>query len=236
MKSYYRDLVLAASVADQVPGAVELLQDLYVLLCRACGEVLFTGYDPFQSVGISQSDFFHQVLSLNFQGQPKPLFISTAICLIIDHHLNRYTLYSDLIQIFDGFLTLPDLKMMAVAECRTRIEKLRKETLPHNDDAWSIPAAGYAKREKLRTLVEIAFSNYIGLCEYDNAIRLFHEHYSKEEQREVALYVLLQWLAQHDLPDLWLNEYEQAVRSGIRPRQELTRAYESLKQNGTFAR
>jgi hypothetical protein len=236
VKSYYKDLVLAASVAERVPGAAELLQDLYILLCKACGEILFGGYDPFQSVGISQSDFFHRVLSLSFQYQPKPLFMSQAISLIVENHLNRYTLYSSLIQIFGSFLTLPDLKTMAVAECQTRIQKLRNEKLPEDRDTWHASSAEYAKREKLKTLVEIAFSGYISLFEYDNAIRLFHEHYWKLEHREVALYVLLQWLARHQLSDLWLNEYERAVRSRIRPRQELTDAYESLKQNGIFPR
>ncbi len=126
---------------------------------------------------------------------------------------------------------------MVVAECQTRIERLRKGSLPEDRYPWDFSSADYAKKEKLKTLVEIAFSSYIGLFEYDNAIRLFHEQYSKLEQsREVALFILLRWLAQHQLPELWLSEYERAARCGIRPRQELNTAYESLKRNGTFLR
>lgn len=126
---------------------------------------------------------------------------------------------------------------MVVAECQTRIERLRKGSLPEDRHPWDFSSADYAKKEKLKTLVEIAFSSYIGLFEYDNAIRLFHEQYSKLEQsREVALFILLRWLAQHQLPELWLSEYERAARGGIRPRQELNTAYESLKRNGTFLR
>ena len=57
----------------------------------------------------------------------------------------------------------------------------------------------------------------MALCEYDEAVDYFHKHYVGEEP-EIALYVLLNMIDRQQQWGIWTRTYEQAIRSGIRPR------------------
>jgi len=57
----------------------------------------------------------------------------------------------------------------------------------------------------------------MALCEYDEAVDYFHKHYVGEEP-ETALYVLLNMIDRQQQWGIWTKTYEQAIRSGTRPR------------------
>jgi len=55
-----------------------------------------------------------------------------------------------------------------------------------------------------------------------------------EREREVSLFVLLQWLFQYKLKELWLREYKTALQQGIQPRKALRNTYQYIKETGEF--
>src|SRR5206468_39918 len=60
----FKNINHAATREANVAKAAELLEKLYVMLCYSCRYTLFSAYDSFQSVGVSQEDFFRVVPQL----------------------------------------------------------------------------------------------------------------------------------------------------------------------------
>jgi hypothetical protein len=58
----FKNINHAATREATVAKAAELLEKLYVMLCYSCRYTLFSAYDSFQSVGVSQEDFFRAVV------------------------------------------------------------------------------------------------------------------------------------------------------------------------------
>jgi hypothetical protein len=88
VKRLYNDLSLAARIDDDLPLAAQLLEKLYILLCYSCDYTLFNAYDPFQSIGITQKEFFHRILSLKYRYENSTDFVRNALLLLINNSLN----------------------------------------------------------------------------------------------------------------------------------------------------
>ena len=78
------------------------------MLCYACDFVLFSGYDPFQSVGIAQTEFLDAVFGLKAEHLELGKFIDHSLHLVVDSRLNRYTLRSNLAQVLVDRLRTPE--------------------------------------------------------------------------------------------------------------------------------
>src|SRR5690242_20656542 len=59
--------------------------------------VEISAYDSFQSVGVSQEDFFRAVLRHKRRHENPRDFVRNSIELALKHDLNRYTLYDDVL-------------------------------------------------------------------------------------------------------------------------------------------
>jgi len=230
----FKDINRVATIEANVTKAAELLEKLYVMLCDSCRYVLFSGYDSFQSVGIAQEDFFRAVLQLKRRHGNLREFVRNGIELALKHDLNRYTLYEDLLEAIVAFLDTIDLKEIAVATC----DEIRRDA--STGYASSKPASkSYEdrsiecqRREFLQNLARMGFLCHMALCEYDEAVDYFRKHYVGEEP-EIALYVLLNMIDRHQQWDLWARTYEQAIRSGIRPRSELRDRYMEIRESAS---
>lgn len=223
VKRFFKELTSAASVEENLPIASELLEKLYVLLCYACSYILFSGDDPFWSVGIEQKDFFHRVISLKYQYENKSDFIENAIALMVNNSLNRDTLYFTLMNVILEFLKTPDMNAMAVAKCDKLILTAKSEHPTQKTSEYEIES-------KIKNLSEMGFLCYAHLYEYDNAIDYFKKNYS-ERDKEISLYALLRLLFQLGLKDYWLKEYEEAIKNGIQPRERLIKMYRFIQEN-----
>jgi hypothetical protein len=224
VKQFYRDL-LAAAAGNNTSKVAELMERLYLVLCYSCENTIFTAYDAFESIGISQAEFFQKVLALKFQCEDRAVFIRHALLLMVNHGLNRYTLYENLIHVILEFAGTPDLREMIINDCQLLIADIRKKPSQLND--YRID---YEKENKLNTLTHMAFMAYARRYEYLQAIAFFKENFVKKN-KEVALYILLEWLFGLDQKDLFVQEYEQSVSQGIIPRESLKQLYRYIKTN-----
>ena len=226
VKRLYKDLISSSKNPEYSAEAVNLMGRLYCLMCEACGVYLFSSDDPFQSVGIDQTEFFRMVVAVKKQAGLPEDWVMEAIRLIIDNDVDNYTLTTELMYTLLEFLNTAPLKEKAVEQC----DRLRREIV---GVAKKRRPAGFSESKKNNDLVEMVLILQMELGEHEQAVGYFKSFY-RASNTEVALYVLLQWLQRYGLKDLWIKEYETATQQGVRPRDELLNKFKQLKAKGEF--
>lgn len=218
VKRLFKEITASAEVNSNQAPAANLLASLYETLCYSFEYTLFTAYDTFESVGIAQTDFFKQVLTLYNNYQDKAFFVEKGINLIICNALNRYTLYGSLIEIYIDFLNTSDLKYLAIEKARIQWKIVKDE--PVQKQKWGFDSSEYWKKRKLENLNIIIFMCYAHLYEFQNAIDNFEQqHY--ESDPEVKLYILISLLFEYNQHNLILEQLEKAEKKGIDLRKSL---------------
>jgi hypothetical protein len=74
------------------------------MLCYSCGQILFSGYDSFDSVDIRQAEFFQAILDIERKIKPPREFICNSVLLALGNDINRYTLWEELLEIIEARL------------------------------------------------------------------------------------------------------------------------------------
>ena len=222
VKCFFKEINAAVVEPGSTEKASDLLENLYQMLCYACDFVLFSAYDPFQSVGITQTAFLDAVLGLKVEHLELGKFIDYGLHLVLDSRMNRYTLGSNLLQVLVDRLRTPESLELAIE----RAAQLHSGAHPAPDQEEE-----YHPSDRLNRLAEFGFLAYVKLSDYDRAIDFFKIHYV-DRNSEMSLFILLQWLRSLQREDLWRREYERAVQTGIEPRESLSNAYRHLKSGG----
>ena len=169
----YKELVKYSKEEGYEQKSAELLQKIYEVLTYSCAYYLFSTYDSFDSIRITQFDFFNTIISIKEKYLLKEQWIKQTVNLIINNHLNRYTLYSDLIDVFIGYLNIPDLNYLTIKIA----DEIRKEININN-----LKNGDYYENEKQNSLTEIVVKCYYNLFEYDNAINYFYDNIIEKEK------------------------------------------------------
>lgn len=236
-KRFFKELVQASGSSDSetVALASELLEKLYKVLCYGCGYAIFSSDDPFRSIGISQQDFFRQLLVLKWEVEGKEDFIKNAIMLVIENGLSTETLYSDLLSIIVEMLRTTAMRELAIRQCdllRNEIrQKLDAERVRDKKHSYGgFRHYDYAMKTKNNNIVTMALLCYASLHEYDEGIKYFQKYYMERDE-EIALWVLLRWLFHFNQKEHWIRVYENAVERGITPRHQLRKVYKYIKAN-----
>ncbi len=231
VKRLIKEIQAAVDAGNHPVTCVNELEKLYKVLTYACHWQIFSAYDPFESVGIDQAEFFRKIVTLYRNHKVLKDFIRETIRLIIDNPLNRYTLHSELIDIFIAQCNTNDLLNL----CFQQVEIIRNDVLKEPDEGRMYFSffekkneMSYVKKQKLNNLTEIGFDAKIKLFEYDTAITYFNDHYIESEP-EVKLYVLVTLLFAHRLKDHIKNEIDR--NTGINPRRALLNLLSYIKEN-----
>ena len=230
-KRLHKELIAAAADDDQRAEAAELLQRLFLLLCRACGEYLFSSTDPFRSAGIEQDRFLGDILRLHALGGKNQSFVETSVDLLVKLDSDPETGIERLIEVMAEEFSTPDLNQMAADECTRRAKELRSKA---GRQAYARGFSGdYSRRDRMNRLASLSFRCNASLHEWDAAITA-HQALRGERGKEVNLYVLLGRLREHDQKALWIREYERAVDAGVKPREALGKVYQGLRDQGVW--
>jgi hypothetical protein len=222
---FVKDLVAVAGDPEDLPEAARFLEDLYHLLCKACGEYLFNTEDPFRSIGVAQDDFLDRVLTLRQASEPPADFVRRGLTLALDSQLDRETVHSTLMEVLLKHLKTPALREMALEECTARLTALGGRPAARADRraggiGWH---SDYEWRERNRNLAEMGFRCHLALGEPEDAIEYFQRFSHRADTPEIQLYVLLGLIAEAGQRKLWVREYDRAVAAGVKPRDELRR-------------
>jgi hypothetical protein len=226
VKQYYRDLVAVANLEENLSSAASMLERLYSLLCYACGYYTFNTTNPFHSIGIPQTEFFRQVLTLKKRCEESRIFFTGSLKLVVENDVDGITIHRFLIDVILDFLTTPDLCETAIAICGETIEDYQKIKIKANDSMQQ-----YKQQSKIEELAVVGFLCQAKLHNFEAAIAFFQQYYHRKDP-EAALFVLLELLQEFDQKELFIREYSRACNEGITPRSGLQQIYEKITQMG----
>lgn len=227
-KRLRKELLLLSQDRQHLAEVDDLLTRLYGLLCRACGEWLFSSTDPFRAVGVAQTEFYADVVALKKRAGRGTEWTAPAVVTLIDNTLDSSTTNSDLIEVLLEFLDTAPLKEEAIAQC-DRLLRENEDAAPAKDR----DGKGYAVEERGKVLVECVFRLQMALAEHEAAVDYFKSHYVGFDEAD-RLNALLWMLFRLRLKDLWLREYEAGVEKGLEVWPSLRRIYQSIKKAGDF--
>jgi hypothetical protein len=225
VKKIYKELKSYMQNTEYQVKAAELLERLYGVMCYSCSYVLFSAYDSFESIGIAQTEFFKTTLEAYNNVLEREAFVDKGINLIIINSLNRYTLYTELMDVFISHLKTPDMKNFFIEKCKAKWNLYSKQK-PGKDGLNS----EYKQGELLNNLTKMVFKGYSELYELDKAIAHFNDYY-KENNREIKLYILIDLLFQMGEKELILIKLIEAEKQKIAMRQGLIKLREYIIRN-----
>lgn len=230
VKAYIADLQGISIDIAEGSIATDLLQKLYEMLSYACSYYIFNTDNPFKSVGFEQTALLDIVMKRKLGRGINNGSVKSAIELVINSEVDKETLHSFLIQVLVMNLKSPDSKAIGIEQCKLLKRELDKHNSVPSKKSWSSDSSEYKREEKINNLVEMIFRINIELCEYDEAIKYFGRNYI-ERDNEVSLYILLSLLQEYELKELWLREYAEAMKKGIKPREALKKAHKFILDN-----
>lgn len=234
VKKWFKELTNTKRADFDLDKQSRLLSKLYELICESCGYEYFSAYDSFQSIGIQQTEFYRAVINLLQENKGKGESLGKAINLIVNNYLNRYTLYSNLMQELLLTLDLPDLKERGIEIGKKLIaEHGYKPEINNKTGSWSFSSGEYRKREKHNNLTELVFRLYDNLFDTQKGVDFYKEnHYERSD--EVKLYILVSLLFESGNKEQIRIEIEKAIESGIQPRKKLLEIFEEIKEKNTL--
>jgi hypothetical protein len=191
VRKFYKDLVASARKQENTAKAAQLLEDLYMVLCEACRIWLFFTSEPFESVGVKQTDFFHQMLLLHEQVISGKDFVSKALTLLLKQRYYARPFMEDVL----SFLRTPDLKYMAIEEAGKRMNEVHIPAKTGED--WKEASD---REEQLNRLCEFSCRCRLRLRETDVAVEFFKRHY-REKHQSVKLHQLIRMLMTYEEKD-----------------------------------
>jgi hypothetical protein len=221
VKKWYRELINTKRTDGNLKQQAQILSDLYELISEACGYNYFSAFDPFQSIGLEQREFYRSVLILFQEAEGKTILTEKGIQLIIGNDLNEYTFYSELMSELIALLDIPDLKNQAIKNTKKIILKNGfKAEEKTKKGRWSFSDGEFEKMRTHNNLVEFIFRLYASLFEFKEATVFFYENYYDQDE-EIKLYVLIRILLGLKEKEIIKEELEAAIKKGIKPRERL---------------
>lgn len=221
VKKWYKELINTKRADGDIHVQTQLLLELYELMCESCAYQYFTAYDSFESIGIAQSDFYRSVISLLQESKGKLESVQQVIALIVNNEVNRYTLYSNLMNELIATFESVDLKYKGIEI----VEKLLKKNnfQPKKEGSsrtfW-FSNGEFDKKQKHNHLTELALRLYISLHETEEGIEFYQKH-SYQDQKEVKLYILVRILFEKRMKKQILSLIQTAIDQKIEPRDSL---------------
>lgn len=226
-KRLVEQITALANQPDHQQASASLLEDMYKLLCYASGRYVFTSEEPFYTIKIPQEAFLERVILLKKKMDAPSKWIEESLVLILEEGIDRYTLYSALLETLLETLDNAPLREEAV---RIADNLLQEKRIIQSKTVKTFYNSEAIRNERfINNLVEMLFMTQSSLGEYEKAIELFKKYYQRSRE-EVALYVLLQWISGDQRVEEWVREYKLAVKQGIEPRDSLQRTYEYIKR------
>lgn len=226
VKRLVKEINLAAQNGNSRRRCAEELQVLYETLCYACAYQTFTADDPFESVGISQIEFFDQMIKYHRDSMDYKEFIDKGIKLIFKNELSRYTLYSGLMETFINYCQTPNMKEVAIE----RTKKLWDSTNKNKTKKTSWRNSDFEKIDTLNHYSVLIFRLSLQLSEYETAIEQFKTKYI-EKDKEIVLYIYISILFTYQLKDIILKELQTAKSDGIEIRPSLVQLLKHIQKH-----
>ncbi len=210
--------------------AAKLYLEIYNRLAYGCGYYIFPTEDPFASIRRRQGDFYPVMVARYFSAGFTDDKILDMLRAATSTNIDRCSLYEELELAFIRELRTRDMREKAMAIARREVLQLEaeaptkpKQFLSHRE---------YEIKRIISEICIVILGLGIAIYEEADAVDFFMKHYDGRTQ-EIKLYVALNRIDAFDgSPSFWLKTYEDGVRRGIKPRDELVAKYKERKVNG----
>lgn len=221
VKNFIKELEKVLPESEYYPRSVELLTDLYLLICEACNYYLFSTEDAFRSIGWDQPELFQLLVKKTFANGYSRETISNLLVYAATGGLSRESLHIQQEFVLLNCLKTSDVKRIAMEEAKRLMErdqqKLNKLGKCNNQR--------YLLDDAVNELCGTILMLSIELGEPETGVSYYFEH-SRERDEEITLYCALERVAWMEEDDLWLKVYEYGIEKKIQPRDRLRKEYE----------
>lgn len=220
---FYKELNSFKPDSEDGIIATDLLKDLFFLLSHGSCYLLFTNWETFRAIRISQDAFLETIMKRKLAcGASKD---NLKYCTNLLHiNYDPYGYHVDVLNAFASCLKTTDVKYMAidllkesVLELNNKVKTLKKEKKGY-----------YNEKELNNYIVECIMIIYVSLSETSEAINYYHKYYVETFQ-EIKEFILLNFLDNRELYKDFIIEYEKHLGK-ISYRDSLKERYEELKR------
>ena len=224
-KRYYKELTKTIPTTDIGVKSTKLLIELYELVSRGTYTLVFTNWDTFRALGVSQTEYFDMLLKRILSTGESINNIKLCVDLLANYK-DPDILDEFLINIFIDNLRTEESKLVAinlldekVSKVKEEIEKLGK----YHDYNYE-----YKLERNNNLYTEAVTRLYFSSSTVDDGIKYYQKNYIHYDS-EVKEYILLEILKELELYEDWISEYERGSKK-IKLREELTKDYEKIKE------
>jgi len=225
VKDFYKNISKTADTGENLIQCHRLLEDLYRVLCYSCNFITFRDKNSFQKVGIKQVEFYRVLLNLKYSVTSIRQFFEEGLILIFTNPLSEEAEDKDIIEVLLEFVKTPDSRQLAFEVCIEVLRKCRQKEIKVNDYRNHTV---FHQQERINLIVITAFKLLNLLQETDEAIDFFQHNYLINDD-ELALFVLIKLLLNQGRSEYVIRVYEEALKRGINPREDLLNIYSKLK-------
>ena len=220
VKGYIKELGKTAPESGRYERALELLRDIYALLCQACNYYLFSTEDAFRSVGWRQEELFHLLVSKTFGKGFSKENVAEMTIMACTGGLSREALYYGQQTVLLSELKTSDVKYMAMETIKEEVQK-RKEKLP---GLGRFDHQRYYLEEEINNFCDLFLMLSLSLAETEQGVKYYFKN-SIEPQKEIILYRALEATDILGDDEAWIEIYKYGLLKKIKPRDELTKEY-----------
>ena len=172
--------------SDNGVESARLLRGIYKRLSYGCGYYIFSTEDPFQSVGIRQSDFYDMLIrrtfATGFSDDNLKNMLEDATLVYID----RNSLHIEMEAIYTNALPTTDLKYKTIEFIKEYVERYEAEiktgTKRSHDE--------YRLKTYVEEMCETMLLISLYLCEPEEGVDYYWEHVH-DSRPEITLYKIL---------------------------------------------
>lgn len=195
--------------------ATSLLIELYKRLSKGSHYLLFSNWETFKAVSISQNDFYDLIV--------KRILVNDYTKEDVTECLNLLEVpkdsYASSYDMFDNFTSnISKNKEEVIDLLKDKINVLKKEIKISKDST-------YEKEDMIDSFMICIMDLYFSLDKIDVGIKYFKENYIHHNE-EGKMYIILEKLEKYELYTYWIKEYEE---NKINYRQSLVEKYNEIK-------
>ena len=221
VKKYYKELNKITPNSNNGGLATFLLIELFKRLSFGTNSLLFTNWNTFNALGVSQSDYYDTLVKrILFNNYSEENLQKCVELLSVEKDPEEFSY--DMYAIF-----INNLKTIGIKETAIKLLNKEKDNLKENMDETSDYHTKYYIKQSLNNMVMCITEIYFNLHEIDAGISYFHKNYI-ESNKEILEYVLLNMLDEADLQNEWCLEYEKYLNQ-LDYRESLKSRYQELK-------
>lgn len=209
VKKFYKSLTSIDPTYIDGDNATFLLIEIFEKLSEGTAYLLFSNWEPFKAIGVSQADYFIEILDRTFKNKvtSTEYKILTIINLLNVDTESEY--YENLYTIYSNYINDKDEINLSIKFSIDKIEELKEKykTIENDNKKY------YLSRD-INDYCRLITNLYIKLNQVEKGIDFYYKNVI--DMRELSkVYNILDILKYYKLYDEWIKEYEKKSSLGF---------------------